>query len=388
MRLDDFALERYFARWEFNVTHLLCASDMEPVKMAHLLAFADDECRALWEKLSLGYTEAPGHPLLRREIAGLYETVGPEGVLTFAGAEEAIFVLANALLSPGDHAVCFWPAYQSLVEVARGCGAEVTRVPLREEDGWAPDVDALRAAVRPNTRIVIANFPHNPTGAHCPPEAFAAILDIAREAGAYLLSDEVYRFLEHDPAALLPAAADRYEKAISVGVMSKAFGLAGLRVGWMATRDGDALRAAAAFKDYTSICNAAPSEILALIALRSREVLMQRSRGLLRRNFARVEEFLAKNAEHVAWTRPAAGCTAFPRLTIPGVSVEALALEAAKRDGVLLLPGSVYGAEFAGHFRFGFGRADLYLALDEFGKCLRRVSRRVARAGSARPAAE
>ena len=138
VRIADFALERYFARWEFAVDHLLCASDVQGMPMGDLLAMADDETRGLWDGLTLGYTESTGHPLLRREIAGLYETLEADDVLVFAGAEEAIFCLANVLLGPGDHAIVTWPGYQSLYEVARATGADVTLHELHETDGWAP----------------------------------------------------------------------------------------------------------------------------------------------------------------------------------------------------------------------------------------------------------
>src|ERR1044072_8939517 len=160
VRIADFALERYFARWEFAVEHLLCASDVQAYPMSELLALADEETRALWDGLELGYTESTGHPLLRREIAALYETIEPDDILTFAGAEEAIFCLANVLLGPGDHAIVTWPAYRSLYEVGRAAGADVTLHELHEGDGWAIDIERLRAQVTPMTRLIVVNTPH------------------------------------------------------------------------------------------------------------------------------------------------------------------------------------------------------------------------------------
>src|SRR6478735_10423665 len=175
MRISEFALERYFARWEFAAEFLLCASDVQAYPMAELLALADDETRALWDGLELGYTESTGHPLLRREIAALYETIEPDEVLTFAGAEEAVFCLANVLLGPGDHAIVTWPAYQSLYEVGRAAGADVTLHELHESDGWAIDLDRLRAQVTPATRLIVVNTPHNPTGMLADPATFQAV---------------------------------------------------------------------------------------------------------------------------------------------------------------------------------------------------------------------
>ena len=266
MRIADFALERYFARWEFAVRHVLGASDVEAWPMADLLAIADDESRALWADLRLGYTESTGHPLLRREIAALYETVEPDDVLTFAGAEEAIYCLVNVLVGPGDHVIVTWPGYQSLHEVARAAGADVTLHELHEADGWALDVERLGREITPATRLIVVNAPHNPTGMLPDRATFDALVALAAESGARLLLDEVYRGLELDAADRLPAGADALDGGISLGVMSKAYAMAGLRIGWLASRDRELLGRVAAFKDYTTICSSAPSEVLAIMA--------------------------------------------------------------------------------------------------------------------------
>jgi aspartate/methionine/tyrosine aminotransferase len=362
MRIADFALERYFARWEFAVRHLLCASDVEGYPMAELLALADDGTRGLWDGLALGYTESTGHPLLRQEIAGLYERIDPAEVLVFAGAEEAIFCLLNVLLGPGDHAVVTWPGYQSLYEVARAAGADVTLHELREADGWALDVDRLRAALRPETRLVVVNAPHNPTGMLPTHAEWRALTDCCAEAGIHLLSDEVYRFLEFDPADRLVAGADALERGVSLGVMSKSFALAGLRIGWLATRDRALLERVAGFKDYTTICSSAPSEILALIALRARETVLNRSRAIVEANLPLLDAFFGERPEAFHWVRPRAGSVAFPRMTLPGTTIDDFAAELVKAEGVLLLPGSRFGHP-GNHFRVGFGRTDLPVAL-------------------------
>jgi aspartate/methionine/tyrosine aminotransferase len=374
MRLPDFKLERYFARWEFQADSLLCASDIEGSRLDEILSLADEECRALWANLRLGYTESPGHPLLRQEMAALYDSVSADNVLCFAGAEEAIFILANVLLGPGTHAVVAWPAYQSLYEIARATGAEVTLLPL-DPLGWTLDPEPLRRAIRSSTRLIVVNFPHNPTGALADRKTFFACIEIAREAGCVLLSDEVYRFLEFDPEERLPAAVEVSTNGISLGVMSKAFGLAGLRIGWIATRDSDLLRRVAAFKDYTTICNSAPSEILALIALRARETILERNRGLLGRNLVHLDRFFTEHGDLFSWVRPRAGSVAFPRLSA-GLPAEEFCGDLLEREGVLLLPGSAF--EYPGeHFRIGFGRKNLPEALSRLERFVESRAKRV-----------
>jgi aspartate/methionine/tyrosine aminotransferase len=370
MSIPDFKLERYFARWEFAAPHLLCTSDVEGLPMSELLDMADDETRELWRTLRLGYTEAAGHPLLRAEIAALYRGVSPDEVLVFAGAEEAIYVFMRTVLGPGDRVVVTWPGYQSLYEVARSTGAEVDLLPLDPANGWALDFDLLRATLGPATRAIVVNYPHNPTGSLPRREEWDRLVEIAREAGVLLFSDEVYRFLEHDPADRLPAAVESYERGFSLGVMSKSFALAGLRVGWLATHDADLLRRAASYKDYTSICCSAPSEVLSLAALRARGAVLERSRAVVLDNLARLDAFMGEWAGVLEWVRPRAGSTAFPRL-VPEVEVEAFAEALREAEGVLVLPGTLM--DYPGrHFRVGYGRTGMPAALDGLGRFLER----------------
>jgi aspartate/methionine/tyrosine aminotransferase len=359
--IADFELERYFARWEFGVDHLLCASDPEPVAMRELLALADDEVMGLWEGLRLGYTEAPGHPLLRAEIAARYDSIGAEQVIVCSGAQEAIFLTLGAMLGPGDHAVVVWPAYQSLHEVARASGADVTLVELHHDEGWALDPGRVRAAMRPTTRAVVVNAPHNPTGSLLALEAQDELVALVEEAGAWLVSDEVYRLLEQDPGARLPQAADRSTRAVSLNVMTKAFGLGGLRIGWVATRDQDLLGRIAAHKDYTTICNSAPSELLAIAALRAADALLARTMGIVATNLALLDDFFEAQAGWIEWVRPLAATIGFPRLRAD-LPAERLAAELIEAEGVLLLPGSAFGHP-GNHVRLGFGRSDLPAAL-------------------------
>jgi aspartate/methionine/tyrosine aminotransferase len=366
-RIEDFALERYFARWEFAVRHQLSASDIEPLTLNEVLALADADAKTRWDALSLGYTESTGLPALKEAIAGLYDSVEPRHVLVLAGAEEGILLSMLALLSPGEHAVVVTPAYQSLHAIARSIGASVTMVPLLHEAGWLLDAADVERAVTRHTRVIVINFPHNPTGAHIGRDVQRRLVEIAQDARAVLLSDEVYRGLEYSSHEQLPAAADLAPTAVSLGVMSKSFALAGLRIGWLATRNEGFLDRATRLRDYTTICNSAPSEVLALMALRAREQVLQRSRSIVTANLEHARAFFAAREDHVDWVPPRAGSVALPRL-IAG-SADDLSRELAERESVLLMPGSVFGADPA-HFRLGLGRRDLPLALERLGKVL------------------
>jgi aspartate/methionine/tyrosine aminotransferase len=359
--IADFKIERYFAKWEFAVPYILGASDVEGYRLQDLLALADDGTRGLWDALTLGYTESQGHPRLRAEIATLYTTIAADDVIV-ACPNEAIFLFAHAALQPGDHAIVVWPAYQALYEVARSTKADVTLLPLSPDTGWRLDLDALRAAIRPTTRAIIINSPHNPTGSMIDARTFDAIVTIAREAKAFLFSDEMYRFLEFDEAERLPACADAYERGVSLGGMSKSFAMGGARIGWLATRDRELIARVARLKDYTSICSSAPSEILALIALRARDRVLARSREIVLKNVAHVDRFIAEWPDIVSWVRPRGSSIGFPALRADW-PVDAFAQQLAEREGVLIVPAHVF--EFPGnHFRIGLGRPNLPDALD------------------------
>jgi aspartate/methionine/tyrosine aminotransferase len=373
MRIPPFRLERFFSRWEFAARYMICGSDIEGYAMKALLDLADAETRALWDGLTLGYTETAGHPLLRAEIASTYEGISAEDVLVFSGAEEAIYVAMCILCEPGAHAVVTWPAYQSLFEVARATGADVTLVPLDRERGFAFDLGAIEKAIRPNTRVIVVNFPHNPTGALPTRAEMDALIALADDARITLFSDEVYRFLESDPSLRLPAAVERSTQAISLGVMSKAYALAGLRIGWIACRDRALIERLAEHKDYTSICNSAPSEILALIALRARDRVLARNREILARNLDHLDRFFGARASLFDWRRPRAGSVAFPCLRPRlGIDIDTFAAELVKEEGVLLLPGTHYDHPHD-HFRVGFGRRSLPEAVERLEAfCARR----------------
>ncbi len=354
VRIAPFAIERYFARYEFDLPHLLSSSDCEPWTLAEALAMADPQCRAMWDGLTLGYTESPGLTLLRREIAGMYETVVQEQVIEVV-PEEGIFLAMQAILEPGDHVVAAFPAYQSLYALAESIGCEVSRWQPAEADPWRFDVADLRGLMRSATRLVVFNAPHNPTGFLPTREEFASVVGVARDAGAWLFSDEMYRYLERDPSRRLPAAVDLYARAVTLSGMSKAFSMPGVRVGWLATRDAALMTRLAELKDYTTICASAPSEVLALIGLRNREEIAARNVAIIERNLGAIEELAARRADALAWVSPEAGSVGLLRVDVPE-GAAAMCGRAAKEAGVMLLPSSVF-AYGDSHVRLGLGRA-------------------------------
>ncbi len=364
--LPDFKLERYFSRWEFTARYHLCASDMESMSVNELLALASAEDRARWDGLTLGYIETFGTPALRAAIAATYDSISNEDVLAFAGAEEGIFAAMQVLLQPDDHAIVVTPNYQS-AETLPGAICDVSGIALDPDNDWHLDLDRVRAALRPNTRLISINFPHNPTGKIIPRDDLAALVDIARERGIYLFSDEVYRLIERNETMRLPQVADVYEKGLSLNVLSKSYGLPGLRIGWIATRDRKVLSRMERVKHYLSICNSAPSEALAVIALNARDTILERNRGIVADNLSTLNEFFGEFPDVFEWRIPDGGCIGYPRY-LGADGVETFCDRLVDETGVLLLPASVYQSAYGpspdDRFRIGYGRRNMHEALD------------------------
>ncbi|MGB6643726.1 MAG: aminotransferase class I/II-fold pyridoxal phosphate-dependent enzyme [Candidatus Cybelea sp.] len=363
--LDTFALERYFARYEFSTRYLLCSSDAQAMPVRDLLALEPDSMQRLAD-LSLGYTESRGSPALRQSIASLYEHRDPESVLVHAGSDEALFAFANVVLARGDQFIVQFPCYQSHYSIAQAIGAELLRWHSDLTREGSPGVEELERLVTPATRAIVLTTPNNPTGYAFGKKEIERVVEIARKNGLWLFSDEVYRGLERE-AERIPAICDLYERGVSLGGLSKAYGLAGLRIGWIATPDPTLYGKMAAFKDYLSICNSAPSEFLAQLALANHEHLLERVRRIVARNLGCLDGFFARRTDLFEWTRPRAGTTAFVRY-LRGSS-EAFCARAVEEAGVLLLPSTIYDAGDE-HLRFGYGRTNLPEALAAFERFL------------------
>ncbi|WP_020591583.1 aminotransferase class I/II-fold pyridoxal phosphate-dependent enzyme [Kiloniella laminariae] len=372
--MRDFTLETFFSKWEFAARYHMTASDMQSMSVSELLALASDEDRTAFDKLHLGYTETWGAPDLRAEIARTYERAEPDDILCFAGAEEGIYIAMKVLLEPSDHAIVVVPNYQAAETLPLSICA-VSGVALNAEDNWSLDIDAVRAAIRPNTKLISINFPNNPTGAVLERSRFDALVELCREQGIWLFSDEVYRGVEREESLRLPQAGDVYERGLSLNVMSKAYGLPGLRIGWIMTRDREIRSRMERYKHYLSICNSAPSERLSLIALKARDQILTRNRALLAENAVKLGSFFAEFPDLFDWRQPEGGCVGYPCYKGPG-STDEFCEKLVRESGVLLLPPHIYHSELlptpSDRFRVGFGRANIDEGLSAFRAWLRR----------------
>ncbi len=369
--LPEFRLETHFARWEFKAQYHMTASDAQSMSLSELMAMASPEDRAAFEHLWLGYTETFGAPDLLEEIAQLYANSDSSNVLCFAGASEGIFAANKILLDSDSHAIAITPNYQSHESLPLSI-CDTTGVPLEADDNWSLDIDRIAQAIKPNTRLVTINFPHNPTGAILPRERLDALIELCRKHGIYILSDEIFNGLGRSGTEHLPYITDLYERGLSLNVMSKAYGLPGLRIGWIACADTELLQRMEKVKHYLSICNSAPSERLALIALKNRERILARNCQIIDENLLKLNAFFARHSGLFEWRISDGSCMAFPRY-LGADGVELFTQRLVQEAGVLLLPGSIYASSLTptptDRFRIGFGRRGIdegLAAMDDY----------------------
>ncbi|RMG37333.1 MAG: aminotransferase class I/II-fold pyridoxal phosphate-dependent enzyme [Methanobacteriota archaeon] len=358
MEISPFLIERFFAEFEFSVPYMLSGSDAESFTIREVLEldgqFESNLSRFLGLKLS--YTESKGDPQLRKSISRLYSSITEDQILVFSGAEEGIFAFMAGFLQQGDHLIVQFPCYQSLYEIAKANGVEISYWMLEEENQWSPDFNKLPDLIQSNTRAIMVNHPNNPTGYLPTRNDLDKLIEICRNNDLFLFSDEVYRLSEHSLNSRLPTVADLYPKGISLGVMSKPLGLPGLRIGWIATQSREIMAEIEAFKDYTTICNSAPSEFLATLALQSHEKILQRNLGIAKSNLKLLKKFMKQYSDLFHWIEPKAGNIGFVKCLFTD-DAEQFCLNLLKTKGVLLLPSTKYGFGNS-HFRIGFGRAD------------------------------
>jgi aspartate/methionine/tyrosine aminotransferase len=351
MRIRDFAVEIWMNRWETTCRYNLAETCVDSVTVDELLGLAGLDRDAVVEQLlpmRLDYGAIEGTDRLRVAIAALYETVTHNGVLVAHGAIGANHLAYQALVEPGDVVVTIVPTYQQHVSIPESLGAEVRPLRLREERGWLPDLDELWALAAGAKVIALVN-PQNPTGSLLDEPTLGGIVEIARHEGAWILADEVYRGLDQDGPGTSPSLVDLYEHTVGIGSMSKAFSLAGLRLGWVVASP-EVLRAISRHRDYSVISVGMIDDLLASIALEARDALLARNRGIVRANLATLDAWVSAEP-HISYRKPRSGTTALLRYG-SSLTSEALCLRLLEAEGVLFTPGSALDAE--GYVRIGY----------------------------------
>lgn len=379
-------MDAYETKCKYNIAETCCAS----ISIDQLRELSENKTKDVIDTSKiLNYGAIRGSDELRSNLARLYSAkltnpLSPDSILTTAGAIQANYLTAYALVGPGDHVVCHYPTYQSLYEVPKQLGAEVSLWKASPENAWAPSIDDLKALIQPTTKLIIINNPNNPTGAILGKAFLQQLIDTASAHNITIMADEVYRPLFHSispldkefPPSLLSMD---YPNVIVTGSMSKAYSLAGIRVGWIASRSTALIKAIASARHYTTISVSQFDEQVAAYALHASTVhaLLARNIQLARTNLALLERFVIKNEDECEWVKPVAGTTAFIKFHREGKPVDDVDFckKLLEKTGVLLVPGSqAFGAEWKGYVRIGFvNQTDIVKAgLDEMSKFVRK----------------
>ncbi len=373
MRFDTFDLERWQSHHEHHVEINLSESGVHPLTVAELFELSGGEDEAdLLLRTRLGYPQTNGSEPLRSRIAEMYEGISEEQVLVTVGGAEANFVALWHLLEPGEPVAVLLPTYMQVPGLVTSLGGRVIPVPLVEDTGWEPDLDALARALEEGARFIHVTNPNNPTGAVLSEAAMDAIVSAAASSGAWILSDEVYRGAELDGRES-PSFLGKYDRGVVTSSLSKAYGLPGLRLGW-AVAPSEVAADLWARTDYTTIAPASLSDALATVALgpEVRPKLLQRTRSILRRNIPLLEAWAEELDDAVKLHPPRAGAIAYLRYfgdTNSSTLAERLRVE----EDVLVVPGDHFGMD--GHLRIGYGEPAEKLSegLRRLGKVLRAI---------------
>ncbi|KAJ5302175.1 hypothetical protein N7508_007038 [Penicillium antarcticum] len=366
VRISEFAVERWMDLYENDAKHNLAETCCASISLNDLLSLSNKKNLVDYSQKQV-YGAIRGSEALRTNIANLYsQSVTAKDVLVTNGAIQANFLALYTNIGPGDHVICQYPTYQQLYSVPESFGAEVSLWRSNGEEGWRLDMEELKDLVRPDTKLIILNNPQNPTGAILRREELQAIVDIAREHDILIHSDEVYRPLFHSlnqgeevPPSILEFG---YEKVVSTGSLSKAFSLAGIRLGWIVSPNPDIIEACASARDYTLISVGQIDDGVAAHALSSPCVgnLLQRNIQLAKRNLDMLESFVDEFSWAVKWTRPLAGTTAFVKFVDRegrAINDVVFCQRLQETTGVLLVPGSQCfgdGVDFRGFVRVGY----------------------------------
>ncbi len=350
----------------------ISASDCEPLSIGELLALAGEENPAIWSATSLGYSNSQGLPELRHEIARTYDDVDSDQVLVCA-PQEVLYLTFQALLRSGDHVVSMFPAYQPLYQIAESIGCEVSR--------WEPDagsdlrftIDGLKRLLRPTTRLVVMNFPHNPTGYTPSAGEFREMIEAIDETGAAILSDEIYRDLAFGDTAPLQSAIDLSKRAIVLNGLSKSYGLGGLRIGWLVTREAKLLPQIMQYRDYTTQSNSSASEALARMVIRSRHEILERNCQRIRNNLRLFNEFAERWSEQLSLLPPVAGSLCL--MQFEHLSADEFCRRALREHRIRAASMSLYDYGDR-HVRIGLGREGLPMALERLNSLVQSMAGR------------
>ncbi|HJA68282.1 MAG TPA: aminotransferase [Candidatus Mediterraneibacter cottocaccae] len=352
MKIKPFAVEEWMNKWEVGAKYNIAETCVDSVSLKQLLEICgEDEAIFTQTLLSkrLSYGDITGLPKFKEGVCKLYKTIQPDEIVPTHGAAGANHHVFMSLISQGDHIISIMPTYQQLYSIPESIGARVEILQLKKENGYLLDINELKRLVTSHTKMICVNNPNNPTGALMSREMLLEVVDVAKSVGAWVLCDEVYRHLTQTDA-WCESIVDLYEKGISVSSMSKVFSLAGIRLGWIASHDKEAVAAMLSHRDYNLISCGMLDETIAALALANSDKLLARNRAIVRENLEIVDRWI-KNEGHASYVKPKAGTTALIHYDLDIPSYD-LCADMYKKTGAFVTPGDCFEEKRC--FRLGY----------------------------------
>ena len=359
MKIKPFAVEEWMNAWEVGAKYNIAETCVDSISMNELFELTGEDKTEFLNRLCarrLSYGDIEGLPEFRKGVCGLYKTLNIENIVPTHGASGANHHVFYSLISPGDRVVSIMPTYQQLYSIPESYGADVQILHLSKGNNYLPDLEKLRRLVTPKTKMICINNPNNPTGALMSEQMLREIVEIARSADAWILCDEVYRHLSQEDG-WCPSIVDLYEKGISVSSMSKVFSLAGLRLGWIATHDMSVVKSCLSHRDYNLVSCGVFDEMLAAVALKHRDKLLERSRKIVRENLQILDDWVGSEP-HVSYVKPKAGTTALVYYDLDISSYE-FCEEMYKKTGAFVTPGDCFEVPHSMRIGYAYGKQDL-----------------------------
>lgn len=357
-----FKMARFSAQWQPGSLENMHSSNPEPLSWDELSELSQVDLSALLQTTAFNYESTQGNPALREQISdAYYSQVSQQDIVLTSGAQEAIYLLMNALLAQGDEVITFTPCFEPLAKVAENVGAKVALIALDEQQGWQIDWQLLESTFSDKTQLLIINFPHNPTGKNISRNELDRLITLCEKHNCWLFSDEVFKGLEHDENHCLPAAVDLYDKAISMGVMSKALALPGIRIGWLVSKSIELVEQLLVVKSHLSICQSSLDAHLCQAIIPISKKLWKRNLTIIKCNKDHIAQLLI-NHKSMTWHKPEGSATAFIQLR--DQAGDEFAHKLANNKGLFVMPNEAFLTAHSG-FRLTLGKSDSKLLIDQ-----------------------
>ncbi len=373
MDIKPFAVEEWMNKYETGAKYNIAETCVNSISINELFDMTGENKEEFLESFCarrLTYGAIEGNHRFKEGVCKLYHTIKPENIVTTHGASGANHHIFYSLVSPRDRVISIMPAYQQLYSIPESYGADLKIMHLKPENNYLPDLDELENLAVKGTKLICINNPNNPTGALMNKELLIDIIDIAKNADAYLMCDEVYRHLTQNDG-WCNSVADLYDKGISISSMSKVFSMAGVRLGWIATHDMDVIKSCLSHRDYNLISCGMFDEALSAVALKHSDIILKRNKGIVRENLCILDKWI-NSEKHFSYVKPEAGTTALVYYDFDMPSYD-FCEQLYHKTGAFVTPGDCFEQPYSMRIGYACDRQELVKGLEAISQFAEKI---------------